>query len=61
MCLLTKEDKTSKPKDNIYLAINHIVPKELTYRKCQEPFPTRNKLFKYVYVNSYNINSNKVP
>ena len=31
MCLLIKEDETSKPKDNIYLAINYIVLKELIY------------------------------
>ena len=31
MCFLTKEDKISKPKDNIYLAINYIVLKELIY------------------------------
>jgi len=61
MCLLTKEDETGKPEDDIYLAINHVVPKELIYWKYQEPFPTRNKLFKYIYVNSCNINSDKVP
>ena len=31
ICLLTKEDETSKPEDDIYLAINHVVPKELIY------------------------------
>jgi hypothetical protein len=31
MCLFTKEDETNNPKDDIYLVINYIVPKELIY------------------------------
>ena len=47
--------KALKPEDNSYFALALASTKLLICRKCLDLFLSRNKLFKYIYANSYKI------
>ena len=47
--------KFIKLKNNSYFALALINAKLLICQKCFNSFPSRNKLFKHIYTNSYKI------